>query len=61
MILETVEVHDSPNSRLFGLRPTFAAGFLQANFQSRGRQLRQPLPIVASTQIFLGDEAVNRA
>jgi hypothetical protein len=28
MILETVEVHNSRNSRLFGLRPTFAAGFL---------------------------------
>ena len=28
MILETLEVHNSPNSRLFGLRPTVAAGFL---------------------------------
>ena len=28
MILETVEVHNSPNSRFFGLRPTVAAGFL---------------------------------
>jgi hypothetical protein len=26
--LKTVEVHNSPNSRLFGLRPTVAAGFL---------------------------------
>ena len=28
MILETLEVHNSPNSRLFGLRPTVAVGFL---------------------------------
>jgi len=41
--------------------PDLCGWLLQANIQSRGRQLRHSLPIVASTQIFLGDEAVNRA
>ena len=61
MILETLEV-----SQFSELTPFLVAADprnwpLEATIQSRGRQLRHSLPIVESTQIFLGDEAVNRA
>jgi hypothetical protein len=60
MILETLEVHNSPNSRLFGLRPTVAAGFSSPR-TDLAWHFRYPLPIVALTEVFLGAKAVDRA
>jgi hypothetical protein len=58
MIVETFDVHNFPKSRR--LLEADRCSWLLEPYDRLAWHFRQPFPIVAGTEVFLGAKAVNR-